>query len=70
MTAFVETFSNFMNQIATVVQSFFVGIVQMLANIPRAVHFFNEFSQVLPAEILVYALAFVTISVLYLIIGR
>lgn len=70
MQAFVETISNFFNQIATVVQSFFVGIVQMLATIPRSVGFFNEFAQVLPAEILVYALAFITISVLFLIIGR
>lgn len=70
MQQFLETILQFFNTAAEVVQSFFVGIVQMLATIPRAVSVFNYCIHMLPGTIAVFAAAFVGCSVIYLIIGR
>ena len=56
--------------LVNVIISLFVGLLQMLANIPEAMQMLVYGIAALPAEITAYAALFISVSVIYLIIGR
>lgn len=53
-----------------IIGSLFVGILQMLANIPEAMQMLAYGIASLPPVLTAYAALFISVSVVYLIVGR
>ena len=68
---------NIINQLGTIIASliqivlnFLTGIYQMIVIVPKAVTMLTYSVAQLPPVLLVYATAFITVSVVYLVIDR
>lgn len=68
---------NIINQIGTIIGSlvqivlnFLSGIYQMITTVPKALTMLTYSIAQLPPMLLIYATAFITISVVYLVIDR
>ena len=56
--------------LGNIIISLFVGILQMLANIPEAMTMLVYGVASLPPVLTAYAALFISVSVIYLIVGR
>lgn len=70
MPAFLEAIINFFGTLATLIFNLISGITQMVQMIPSALSFLFIAISSLPPVVVTFAVAFVTVSVVYLVIGR
>ena len=70
MVNFLDSIFDFLMMIVDLVTNFVHGVVQMLGMVAGAVSFTTTVIGSLPTPLVVFAVAFVTVSVVYLIIGR
>ena len=70
MIAIFQGIYNFLSAIGGVVVNLLVGIYQMIIMIPSALSMLLYSVGYMPSVILAFAVAMVTVSVVYMVIGR
>lgn len=70
MASFLESILSFLGMIVTVSYNFVTGVVQIVKLIPVALSMLSYSVSALPPTIIVFATAFISVSVVYLVIGR
>lgn len=70
MTEVITTVINFFNMIVDVVSNFVAGVGALLSYIPGALSLVTSVINYMPTELTVFAVAFISVSIVYLIVGR
>lgn len=70
MASFLESILSFLGMIVTVSYNFVTGVVQIVKLIPVALSMLSYSVSALPPTLIVFATAFISVSVVYLVIGR
>lgn len=70
MADFITGIVDFLALIGNIVGSFLAGLVQLVTIIPQALQMLTYSIASLPPVFTVYAIAFVSVSVVYLVINR
>lgn len=68
--AILESIGEFLLMIGSVLGNFLLGVAQLVSMIPQALSFLAYGIASLPPVLTVFATAFISISVVYLVIGR
>lgn len=66
----LQSVLNFFLLIGEFIVNILTGLIQMLAFIPKSLNFLLYAFDFLPPMLLVFAVAMVTVNIVYLIIGR
>ena len=66
----LEAIGSFLSMVVGIVASFISGIYQLITTIPKALYFVTYGISMMPSVLVVFATAFITISVVYLVVGR
>lgn len=70
MANFLTGLVDFLSLIGNIIGSFLAGLVQLVSLIPQALQMLTYSIASLPPVFTVYAVAFVSVSVVYLVINR
>lgn len=70
MQAVLESILTFFEGIISLIANLLYGIQQLVVMIPQALAFIGSSLGSLPSVITVFAVAMITVSVVYLVIGR
>lgn len=70
MAAFLESILNVLTMLIAVVVNFVKGVLQLISLIPSALSMLSYSLMALPPVLVVFATAFISVSVVYLVIGR
>lgn len=70
MIQFLQTIGNFLYSVVDLLLNFINGIMQLLSMIPGALTMVNSSVAHMPTVLVAFAVGMISISVVYLIIGR
>lgn len=70
MVAFLQSIAEFLKSAVGFIVSFFQGLIRLGKYIGVAVDTINQISIYLPGDLLILAMAFIAVAVVYLLIGR
>lgn len=70
LASFLESILSVLSMLVTLVVNFVRGIVQLISILPVALNMLSYSVSALPPMIIVFATAFISVSVVYLVIGR
>lgn len=70
MVAFLQSIAEFLKSAVGFIVSFFQGLIRLGKYIGVAVDTINQISIYLPGDLLILAMAFIGVAVVYLLIGR
>lgn len=68
--SFLESILSVLGMAVTLVVNFVRGVIQLITLIPVALQMLSYSLSALPPTLVVFATAFITVSVVYLVIGR
>lgn len=67
---FFKSLGDIISSIVDAIVDFFTGLVTFLTDIPEYVEIVTDFLDLLPAEIKVFAVMVLSVSLIFIIIGR
>lgn len=70
MQAVLESILTFFQSIVSFLSNIIGGFIQLVLLIPKALYFIGVAMGSLPAVLTVFAVAFISVAVVYLVIGR
>lgn len=70
MSQVLDSILTFFQSIASFLINLVGGLVQLILTIPKALYFIGVAIGSLPAVLTVFAVAFISVAVVYLVIGR
>lgn len=70
MVSILTAIVNFFIAVGTLIVNFISGVFQMLQMLPSAISLLSYSVSMIPPVLVVFATAFISVSVVYLIIGR
>lgn len=70
LALFFESILSVLSMLITLVVNFVRGVVQLISILPTALTMLSYSVSALPPMIVVFATAFISVSVVYLVIGR
>lgn len=68
--SFLQGISDFLMMLIGIIGNFIGGVLQLILTIPKALYFLTYGISMMPPVLVAFATAFITVSVVYLVVGR